>query len=57
MSKKYIVSLREEEQKELRIIIGKRNEKAQAVKRAYVLLGLMKTAKGYGTQKLPGAIK
>jgi hypothetical protein len=37
MSKKYMVSLREEEQKELRIIIGKRNEKAQAVKRAYVL--------------------
>ena len=39
MVKKYIVSLMEEEQKELRGIIGKRNEKAQVVKRAYVLLG------------------
>ena len=46
MSKKYMVSLREEEQKELRIIIGKRNEKAQAVKRAYVLLGADENGEG-----------
>ena len=46
MSKKYIVSLREEEQKELRIIIGKRNEKAQGVKRAYVLLGADENGEG-----------
>jgi hypothetical protein len=38
MLKRYIVSLQPEEQKELRGIINRRNEKAQAVKRAYVLL-------------------
>src|SRR3712207_1715938 len=37
MVKKYIVSLTKAEQKELKGIISKRNEKAQAVKRAYVL--------------------
>jgi transposase len=38
MVKKYIVSLTAEEQGELRGIIRRRNAKAQAVKRAYVLL-------------------
>src|SRR5215210_2132184 len=38
MSKKYIVSLWEEEQKELRAIISKRNAKSLVVKRAYMLL-------------------
>lgn len=38
MVKKYIVSLTKREQKELKDIIGQRNEKGQAVKRAYVLL-------------------
>jgi hypothetical protein len=38
MVKKYIVSLTTQEQKELQTLIGRRNEKAQAVKRAYVLL-------------------
>ena len=38
MVKKYIVSLTKGEQKELRGIISRRNERAQAVKRAYVLL-------------------
>jgi transposase len=38
MSKKYIVSLTAEEQQELRRIIGRRNEQAPVVKRAYVLL-------------------
>lgn len=38
MVKKYIVSLTTEEQKELNGIISRRNEKAQAVKRSYVLL-------------------
>jgi hypothetical protein len=38
MAKKYIVTLTTEEQQELKAIIGKRNEKAQVVKRAYVLL-------------------
>ena len=38
MVKKYIVSLTPGEQKELKGIINKRNGKAQAVKRAYVLL-------------------
>src|SRR4051794_7172937 len=39
MSKKYIVSLTADEQQELKRIIGKRNEKAPVVKRAYVLPG------------------
>ncbi|MBD0349833.1 MAG: helix-turn-helix domain-containing protein [Bacteroidota bacterium] len=38
MVKKYIVSLTEAEQKELEALISRRNEKGQAVKRAYVLL-------------------
>jgi hypothetical protein len=38
MSKKYIVSLTEEEQKELKAIIGKSKVKAKVLKRAYVLL-------------------
>jgi transposase len=38
MVKRYIVSLTEAEQTELQDLIGRRNEKAQAVKRAYVLL-------------------
>jgi hypothetical protein len=38
MVKKYIVALTAEEQEELKAIIRRRNEKAQAVKRAYVLL-------------------
>jgi hypothetical protein len=38
MVKRYIVSLTEAEQKELKVVISRRNEKAQAVKRAYVLL-------------------
>ncbi len=38
MVKRYIVSLTEAEQNELQDIIRRRNEKAQAVKRAYVLL-------------------
>jgi transposase len=38
MAKKYIVSLTSEQQGELRRIIGRRNEKAPVVKRAYVLL-------------------
>ena len=38
MVKKYIVSLTAAEQKELLDIIRRRNEKAQVVKRAYVLL-------------------
>jgi hypothetical protein len=38
MVKKYIVTLTRKEQAELRSIISRRNEKAQAVKRAYVLL-------------------
>lgn len=38
MVKKYIVSLTKAEQKELQHLISRRNEKAQAVKRAYVLL-------------------
>jgi hypothetical protein len=46
MVKKYIVSLMEEEQKELRGIIGKRNEKAQVVKRAYVLLAADENSEG-----------
>ena len=39
MAKKYIVSLTADEQQALKRIIGKRNEKAPVVKRAYVLLG------------------
>jgi hypothetical protein len=38
MVKRHIVSLTEAEQNELQEIIRRRNEKAQAVKRAYVLL-------------------
>jgi hypothetical protein len=38
MVKKYIVTLTKKEQTELRNIISRRNEKAQVVKRAYVLL-------------------
>jgi transposase len=38
MVKKYIVSLTEKEQQELRTLISRRNAKAPAVKRAYVLL-------------------
>ena len=38
MVKKYIVSLTRKEQAELRSVVSRRNEKAQAVKRAYVLL-------------------
>jgi hypothetical protein len=38
MVKKYIVTLTPKEQAELRSVIGRRHEKAQAVKRAYVLL-------------------
>jgi transposase len=38
MIKKYIVSLSEKEQQELRTLISRRNAKAPAVKRAYVLL-------------------
>jgi hypothetical protein len=38
MVKKYVVSLTKKEQKELSSIINRRNEKAPAVKRAYVLL-------------------
>src|SRR5688500_502760 len=38
MVKRYIVSLTEAEQNELRHIIRRRNVKAQVVKRAYVLL-------------------
>lgn len=44
MVKKYLVSLTKAEQKELRGIINKRNEKAQAVKRAYVLLAAAENA-------------
>src|SRR3954465_5714052 len=36
--KKYIISLTTSEQQELKVLIGKRNEKAEVVKRAYVLL-------------------
>jgi hypothetical protein len=36
--KKYIISLTTSEQQELKAIIGRRNEKAEIVKRAYVLL-------------------
>lgn len=38
MVKRYIVSLTKAEQEELKSIISRRNERAQAVKRAYVLL-------------------
>jgi hypothetical protein len=38
MAKKYIVSLTGEERQMLKAVIGKRNEKAPVVKRAYVLL-------------------
>lgn len=38
MEKRYIVSLTEAEQNELQDIIRRRNAKAQAVKRSYVLL-------------------
>ena len=54
MSKKYIVSLSAEEQKELRGIISKRNEKAQAVKRAYVLLGADENGKGLCDEEIAG---
>src|SRR3954465_6855437 len=46
MAKKYLVSLTTEEQKELRCIISRRNEKAQAVKRAYVLLAADERGEG-----------
>lgn len=46
MIKKYIVSLTKGEQKELSGIIHKRNEKAQAVKRAYVLLAADEKGEG-----------
>jgi hypothetical protein len=36
--KKYIISLTTSEQQELKTLIGRRNEKAEIVKRAYVLL-------------------
>src|SRR3954453_23937634 len=36
--KKYIISLTTSEQQELKVLIGKRNEKAEVAKRAYVLL-------------------
>lgn len=38
MIKKYIVTLSEKEQQELRTLISRRNAKAPAVKRAYILL-------------------
>jgi len=38
MSKKYIVSLTEEEQKDLKALISKSKVKAKVLKRAYVLL-------------------
>jgi transposase len=38
MTKKYIISLEQEEQRELAALISKRNAKAAAVKRAYILL-------------------
>jgi transposase len=46
MAKKYVVSLTKEEQKELRGIINRRNEKAQVEKRAYVLLGADENGEG-----------
>ena len=46
MVKKYRVSLTEEEQRELKDIIGRHNEKAQAVKRAYVLLSADENGEG-----------
>jgi hypothetical protein len=46
MVKKYIVSLSEAETKELGGIISRRNAKAQAVKRAYVLLAADEKGEG-----------
>jgi hypothetical protein len=46
MVKRYIVSLTEGEQNELQDVIRRRNEKAQAVKRAYVLLAADENGEG-----------
>jgi transposase len=46
MVKRYIVSLTAGEQNELREIIRRRNEKAQTVKRAYVLLAADENGEG-----------
>lgn len=47
MVKKYIVSLTMEEQQELNHVISRRNEKAQVVKRAYVLLAADENSEGF----------
>lgn len=52
---KYIVSLEKAEVEKLREIIGKRNSKAEIVKRAYVLLSL--DEKGERTQKTDEEIR
>ena len=46
MVKKYVVSLTKGEQKELQNMISRRNEKAGAVKRAYVLLAADENSEG-----------
>lgn len=57
MAKKYIVSLGEGEQNELKTVIGKRSEKAQVVKRAYILLTADENGNVFVTARLRCAIK
>ena len=57
MVKKYIVSLTTQEQKELEILISRRNEKAQAVKRAYVLLATNENAENLPDSEIASRYK
>jgi hypothetical protein len=52
MVKKYIISLTEEEQKELNHIISRRNEKAPVVKRAYILLAADENGEALGDSEI-----
>lgn len=57
MVKKYIVSLTTQEQKELQILISRRNEKAQVVKRAYVLLATNENAENLPDSEIASRYK
>lgn len=57
MTKKYIVSLTEAERKELKVLLSRRNEKAQAVKRAYVLLSADENGENLCDSEIAGRYK